>query len=146
MPVITQNKRAKYDYEILEAFEAGIELRGFEVKAVRLGRINLSGSYVVIRAGEAWLLNADIAPYQPENIPEKYDSKRTRRLLLKKSQIEGLRGRIQEKGLTLLPLKVYTKNRNLKLEIGLGKSRRKKDKRELIKKRETQREIRKAMK
>ena len=142
MPVITKNKRAIYDFEILETFESGIELKGFEVKAIRLGRMNLSGSYVIIRAGEAWLLNASIAPYQPENIPEKYDSKRTRRLLLKKSQIKNLTGRIQEKGLTLLPLKVYTKNRNLKLEIGLGKSRHKKDKRELIKKREVQREMR----
>ena len=146
MPILAENKRAKYDYEILETLEAGMELRGFEVKAIRSGRINLSGSYVVIRGGEAWLLNSNIAPYQPKNIPEKYDSKRTRRLLLKKFQIKNLIGRIQEKGLTLLPLKVYTKNRNLKLEIGLGKSRRKADKREMLKKRDIEREIEKAVK
>ena len=141
MPIIATNKRAYFDYEILETYEAGIELRGFEVKAIRSGRINLSGSYVVIRGDEAWLLNSDIALYQPANVPEKYDSKRTRRLLLKKSQIKGLIGRIQEKGLTLLPLKVYTKSRNLKLEIGLGKSRRKADKREAIRKREAEKEM-----
>ena len=146
MPIIATNKRAYFDYEILETYEAGIELRGFEVKAIRSGRINLSGSYVVIRGDEAWLLNSDIALYQPANVPEKYDSKRTRRLLLKKSQIKGLIGRIQEKGLTLLPLKVYTKSRNLKLEIGLGKSRRKADKREAIRKREAEKEMGRAAK
>lgn len=144
--IIATNKRAYFDYEISETMEAGMELRGFEVKAVRSGRINLSGSYVIMRGGEAWLLNCDIAPYQPQNIPEKYEPKRTRRLLLRKAQIQGLIGRIQEKGLTLLPLKVYTKNRNLKLEIGLGKSRRQKDKRDVLKKREAQREMDRAAK
>lgn len=144
--IIATNKRAYFDYEILETYEAGIELRGFEVKAIRSGRINLSGSYVVIRGDEAWLLNADIALYQPANTPEKYDSKRTRRLLLRRAQIKSLTGRIQEKGLTLLPLKVYTKSRNLKLEIGLGKSRRKADKREMIKKREAKIEMGRAAK
>lgn len=139
--IIATNKRAFFDYEMLETAEAGIELRGFEVKAARSGKINLSGSYVVMRGGEAWLLNCDIAPYQPQNIPEKYEAKRTRRLLLKKAQIADFAEKMREKGLTLLPLKVYTKNRNLKLEIGLGKSRRKKDKREVLKKREAQREM-----
>ena len=139
--VITTNRRAYFDYNILETYEAGIELRGFEVKAIKSGRINLAGSYVVIRDNQAWLLNADIPPYQPLNTPADYVPKRTRRLLLKSSEIKSLIGRTQEKGLTLVPLKVYTKNRRIKLEIGLGKSKKKADKREAIKKKDIEREI-----
>ncbi len=141
MVIISTNKRAYFDYQILETYEAGVELRGFEVKAIKTGRVNLAGSYVVIRNNQAWLLNADIPPYQPANTPPDYDSKRTRKLLLKKSEIKNLIGRVQEKGLTLMPLKVYTKNRKIKIEIGLAKSRKKMDKRELIKKRDIEREI-----
>ncbi|MEK7657713.1 MAG: SsrA-binding protein SmpB [Patescibacteria group bacterium] len=140
--IIAANKRAYFDYQILETFEAGIELKGFEVKSIKNGRINLAGSYAVIRDNQAWLLNADIPAYQPKNAPKNYDSKRTRRLLLKKLEIKNLIGRIHEKGLTLTPLKVYTKNHRIKMEIGLGKSRKKADKRELIKKRDVKREIR----
>lgn len=139
---ISTNKRAYFDYQILETYEAGIQLKGFEVKAIRTGHINLAGSYAVIRNNQLWLLNADIPPYQPKNIPRDYDSKRTRRLLLKSSEIKNLIGRVQEKGLTLVPLKVYTKNRRIKIEIGLAKSRKEFDKREVIKKREAQRQIR----
>ncbi len=141
MVIISTNKRAYFDYQILETYEAGVELRGFEVKAIKTGRVKLAGSYVVIRNNQAWLLNADIPPYQPANTPPDYDSKRTRKLLLKKSEIKNLIGRVQEKGLTLMPLKVYTKNRKIKIEIGLAKSRKKMDKRELIKKRDIEREI-----
>ena len=141
MSVIITNKRAHFDYEVLEAYEAGIELRGFEVKAVKSGRINLAGSYAIIKNNQAWLLNADIPSYQPLNTPADYDSKRTRRLLLRKSEIKNLIGRTKEKGLTLVPLKVYTKAHRIKIEIGLGKSRKKGDKRELIKKRDIEREI-----
>ncbi len=140
MPIITTNKRAYFDYEILETYEAGIELKGYEVKSVKNGRINLAGSYAIIRGNEIWLLNADIPAYQPKNAPPDYDSKTTRRLLLKKLEIKNLIGRIHEQGLTLIPLKVYTKKRKIKLEIGLAKSRKKFDKRELIKKREIKRE------
>ncbi len=139
--IITTNKRAYFDYQILETIEAGIELKGFEVKAIKTGRINLAGAYAIIRDNQAWLLNADIPAYQPKNAPVDYDSKRTRRLLLKKSEIKNLIGSVAEKGLTLTPLKVYTKNRKIKIEIGLGKSRKKKDKRELLKKRDIEREI-----
>lgn len=136
-----QNKRARFDYDILETHEAGIELRGFEVKAIKSGRVSIAGSYAIIRDNQPWLINADIPPYQPLNTPADYDSKRTRRLLLKKSEIKALIGRVQEKGLTLIPLMVYSKNRTIKLEIGLGKSRKKADKRELLKKRAMEREI-----
>lgn len=104
--------------------------------------MNLAGSYAIIRNNEALLINADIPPYQPKNAPQDYDSKRARRLLLKKSEIKNLIGRTAEKGLTLLPLKVYIKNRRVKMEIGLGRNRKKADKRELIKKRDILREIR----
>lgn len=142
MSIITTNKRAYFDYEILETFEAGIELKGFEVKSIKNGRMNLAGSYAIIRNNEVWLINADIPAFQPKNAPADYDSKRNRRLLLKKSEIKNLIGRTAEKGLTLLPLKVYIKNHRVKIEIGLGRSRKKADKRELIKKRDIEREIR----
>lgn len=144
MPIITTNKRAYFDYEILETLEAGIELKGFEVKAIKTGRINLAGAFAIIKNNQIWLLNADIPAYQPKNAPIDYDSKRTRRLLLNKSEIKNLIGRTQEKGLTLTPLKVYTKGENgkIKIEIGLAKSRKKADKRELIKKRDMKREFR----
>jgi len=143
--VITTNKRAYFDYEILETYEAGIELKGHEVKAIKTGRINLAGSYVIIKNNQAWLLNVDIPPYQPKNMPEDYDSKRTRRLLLRKSEIKNLIGRTRQKGLTLVPLKVYTKARiqRIKIEVGLAKSRKDYDKRELIKERDVKKEMRK---
>ncbi len=140
--VITVNKRAYFDYQILETYKTGIELKGFEVKAIKTGKINLAGSYVIVQDNQVWLLNTDVPPYQPKNTPKNYDPKRTRRLLLKKSEIKNLIGRTREKGLTLAPLKVYTKNNKIKIEIGLAKSRKKKDKRALIKKREVEKEMR----
>ena len=140
--IIATNKRAYFDYKILETYEAGVELRGFEVKAIKTGHLNLAGSYAIIKNNQLWLLNADIPPYQPKNIPKDYDSKRTRRLLVKTSEIKNLMGCVQGKGLTLVPLKVYTKNRRIKIEIGLAKSKKEFDKREAIKKREVQRQIR----
>ena len=142
---ITTNKKAYFNYQILETYEAGIELKGFEVKAIKSGRVNLAGSYAILKDSQIWLLNTDVPPYQPKNTPLDYDSKRSRRLLLKKTEIKGLIGKIQEKGLTLVPLKVYTKNRKIKIEIGLAKSRKKVDKRELIKKRESEKEIKETM-
>ena len=141
---ISRNKRAYFDYEIQEKVEAGIELKGFEVKSVKSGRINLAGSYVLIRGGEAYLINTDIPPYQPKNAPEGYDPHRNRKLLLNASEIRYLLGKAQEIGLTLLPLRVYLKRNLIKLEIGLGRSRKAKDKRDLLKKRSDLREIREA--
>lgn len=141
MKVIIVNKRARFDYEILETYEAGVELRGFEVKAIKNGQANINGARAIIRNEQVWLINADIPPYQPKNTPPDYDSKRTRRLLFKKEEIRRLIGKTREKGLTLIPLKVYIKGRFVKAEIGLVKIRKIIDKRELIKKREVQREI-----
>ncbi|OGE82873.1 MAG: SsrA-binding protein [Candidatus Colwellbacteria bacterium RIFCSPLOWO2_01_FULL_48_10] len=156
MPELAFNKRVHFDYEILEKFEAGIELQGFEVKAIRAGRLNLGGSYAVIRpysakatkgtGNEAWLINADLPPYQAMNTPEGYDSKRNRRLLLKKDEIREIIGRIKESKLTIVPISAYTKGALIKLSIGLARPKKKADKRESIKKRETEREMRRFIK
>ncbi len=142
MNAIISNRRAYFDYQVLETYEAGIELKGLEVKSVKSGRMNIAGSHVIIRGGEAWLINCDIPPYQPKNAPDDYDSKRTRRLLFRKPEIKSFIGQT-EKGLTLVPLKVYIKNRKVKLGVGLARLRKKIDKRELLKKREAERTIRK---
>ena len=115
MAIHAVNRRALYDYEVLETYEAGIELFGFEVKAIKNGRLNLSGSYVVIKNNEAWLLNAAVAPYQPRNTPADYNETRSRRLLLKKAEIKELVGKSAQKGLTLVPLRVYDKKSRIKL-------------------------------
>ena len=146
MKVLADNKQAKFDYKILETLEAGIELRGFEVKAAKSGRINLSGSYARVKGSEVWLINADIQPYQPKNTPGDYDSQRTRRLLLTKKEIQTLTGKTSEAGLTLVPLRAYIKGRLVKLELGLARHKKKADKREVIKKRDADRDIRRALK
>ena len=146
MSNLAENRKAYFDYEILEKFEAGIVLRGFEVKAIKSGRINIAGSFAIPKNGEVWLLNADIPPYQPKNTPEGYDPKRSRRLLLKADEAKYLIGKIQSQGLTLVPVKVYTNHGLIKVELGLGRHRKKSDKRELIRKRETKKEIAKALK
>ncbi|MDP3795244.1 MAG: SsrA-binding protein SmpB [bacterium] len=142
MPAITANKRALFDYEILERYEAGMVLSGQEVKSVKTGHVNLRGAFVVIKDGEAWLLNAHIPPYQVLNAPEAYTPTASRKLLLKRREIEYLRGKISQKGLTIVPLKVYTSHGVIKIEIGLARHRKKADKRELLKKRDAEREIR----
>lgn len=142
----TVNKRAKFDYEISDTLEAGIELKGFEVKAARNSRISLEGSHVIVRDGEAWLLGVDIPPYQPKNTPQDYDPKRTRKLLLKKQEIENLAAKTHKTGLTIIPLKLYNKNHRLKLEIGLARHKKKTDKRNIIKKREAAKEIGRTLK
>lgn len=143
MTVYSENRRAGFDYEVIETLEAGMELFGTETKSTRAGRANITGAYVVIRGNEAWLLGADIPAWQPKNAPERYDPKRTRRLLLKADEIKRLIGKNQEKSLTLVPLKIYNKNQLLKLAIGICRPRRKADKREKLKKEEAKREIKK---
>ena len=140
------NRRATFDYEILETYEAGIELLGFEVKSVKNGHINLTSSFAMVRGNEAWLLNAMIPAYQPKNAPENYDPQRSRRLLLHKSQIKELVGASSRQGLTIVPLRVYAKKNLIKVLLGLGRHKKKTDKREIIKKRETDREIDRTLK
>ncbi len=142
MSVISENRRAFFDYQILETFEAGIELKGFEVKAIKSGRINLAGAFCVPQKNEIYLMNADIPPYQANNTPENYDPLHARRLLLKKDEIKILRDAVDNKGLRLIALKVYIKNNLIKLAIGLARTKNKSDKRAAIIKKETRREMR----
>jgi len=146
MPALATNPRAKFDYHIIETYEAGLVLSGFEAKAVKNNRLTLKGSYVTIKNREAFLINAQIMPYQPKNTPADYDPSRTRKLLLHKKEIKSLIGRIKEKGLTLTPISVYTKRNRGKLEFGLGRGKKKVDKREKIKKRESDRKMERALK
>lgn len=146
MNILAENKKAKFDFEILETYEAGIELFGFEVKAVKNHKISLEGSYVFPRFGEFYLVGATIAPYQPKNTPKDYESARERRLLLHKKEINYLLGKISQKGLTILPVKIYTKNGRVKLEIAIARKFKKHDKRERLKERESKRKIERTMK
>ena len=141
-----KNKRAYFDYEFLEKFEGGVVLSGHEVKSIKSGKMSLAGSYVVLKGGEVYLMNANIAPYQPQNAPQDYVPTRSRKLLLKKKEIKYLFGKSQEKGLTLIPLRVYSNKGKLKLEFAVSRGRKKADKKELIKKREAEKEMRRALK
>lgn len=143
---LIKNKKAHFNYEILEKIEAGIELLGFEVKSLKKGQGSLEGSHVTMRGNEAYVVNMQIPPYQPANTPKDYDPTRNRRLLLTKKEITGLAGAEGQKGLTIVPLSVYNKGRKLKIEIATVRGKKKYDKRETIKKRDTEREIRRSLK
>ncbi|OGZ63766.1 MAG: SsrA-binding protein [Candidatus Staskawiczbacteria bacterium RIFCSPLOWO2_01_FULL_40_39] len=140
MEIYADNKKAYFDYEIIEKYEAGLVLIGQEVKSIRNGRINLAGSYVVMQDGEPYLLGAKIPPYQPKNAPADYNPEKTRKLLLNKKEIQYLAGKANEKGFSLIPLKVYAKDGRIKLEFGLAKGKKKFDKKEKIKKRDVERD------
>ncbi len=148
MPTLANNKKIYYNYQIIQTFEAGIALSGPEVKSVRAGQINLSGGYISCDpAGSLWLKNVHIAPYPPAfTNQQNYNPLQNRRLLLHKKEISSLTGKISITGHTLVPLKVYTKNRLIKIEIGLAKGKKKWDKRETIKKRESERKIQQILK
>ena len=145
MPLI-QNKKAYFNYEILEKYEAGIELLGFEVKSLKKGQGSLEGSHVIVRGKEAFVVNMQIPPYQPNNTPKDYEPLRNRRLLVTKKEMERLSGEESQKGLTIIPISVYNKGRKLKIEIAIVRGKKKYDKRESIKKRDTEREIRREIK
>jgi SsrA-binding protein len=139
------NRRANYDYEILEKFEGGLVLKGYEVKAIKTGKASLKGAYVVVQNNEVFLINAHISPYQKANTPNNYQPDQTRKILLHKSEIKSLIGKTKQKGLTLVPIKMYTKKGRIKLQFGLGKGKRKFDKREAIARKEAKRRIERAM-
>jgi SsrA-binding protein len=147
MPDYAVNKRARFDYEILETLEAGLVLRGHEVKSIKTGHISLKNSFVTLKniygsvTPEAYLTSCHVPLYKHAGKMDSYDPTRPRKLLLKKSQIKQLIGKTKEKGLTLVPIKVYSKNRLIKLAFGVGKGKKKIDKRESIKKRETERKL-----
>ncbi len=135
------NRKARHEYQILDTMVAGIELKGSEVKSVRLGKAGLNESYAIIHRGEVWLENMQISAYEHNHV-EQLDPKRTRKLLLKRGEIEKLRLKLQQKGLTLIPLKAFFNNRGvLKIELGLAKGKKLHDKRESIKSRETERQL-----
>jgi len=146
MKVYAVNKKAYYDYEILETYEAGISLLGPEVKAIRNNRVSLNDAYCKIKNSEVFVINMNITPINPNSFFERFDPLRERKLLLKKNEIKRLIGKVKEKGLTLIPLKVYSKNRWIKLEIALVKGKTSYDKRQAIKKKEEQREIQRLLK
>ena len=142
----TENRKVYFNYEILEKYEAGIELLGMEVKSVRNGRMSLDGAFVIVRGGECFLINANVSPYQPSNTPKDYDPLHNRKLLLTKKEIGELADSGNNKSLTIVPISVYNKGRKIKISIALAKGKKKFDKRESIKKRETDREMRRTLK
>lgn len=146
MSAFIQNRKARFNFEILETFEAGLVLHGFEVKAVRAGKGRLEGAYVIIRGGEAFLTGATIAPYQPANTPKSYDPERARKLLLSKKELAHLERETETANLTAVPLKLYNAGRNIKLEVALARGKKKYDKRESIKARDTKRDIERTLK
>lgn len=143
--VLAQNKKARHDYTIVDTVEAGIVLTGTEIKSVRAARIQLKDGFAQIKNGEAWLVNVHIAPFEQGNIWNQ-DSERTRKLLLKKREIDRLANELKGSGMTLVPLKVYLKNGFAKVLIGLAKGKHDYDKRESIKRREQDRDIKRVMK
>lgn len=145
MVILIENRRAGYDYEILEKFQAGIQLSGGEVKSLRLKRGSLEGARVLVRGGEAYVVNMEIPPYQVGNKTENYDDRKNRRLLLSKSEINKLSGQASAKGLTIVPISVYNIGRYIKVGIAVVRGKKKYDKRESIKKRESDREIRRTL-
>ncbi len=145
MKLVCQNRKAYHDYQIEETVEAGIALLGTEVKSLRDGKANLKDSYVLIKDGEAFLLNCHISPYSHGNILN-HDPLRTRKLLMHREEIDKLSGKASTKGYTLIPLKIYFKDSFAKVEIGVAKGKRLFEKRETIKEREAKREIERALK
>ncbi len=146
MKALVSHKRVTFDFEILETFEAGLSLLGTEVKSIRGGQGKLEGGHVIIRGGEAFLVGVSIPAFQPANTAKDYDAERPRKLLLSKKEIAELEVKSERQGLTIVPIKLYNKGSNLKLEIAIARGKKKQDKRESIKKRETNREIDREMK
>jgi SsrA-binding protein len=143
--LLADNRKALHDYEILESFEAGVSLLGTEVKSIRQGRTNLRDSYARVEDGEVWAFNIHISPYTHRGYVD-HEPLRKRKLLLHKAEIRKLIGRTVEKGLTLVPLRMYLKNGRVKLAVGLARGKKAHDKRETIKRREVDRETRAAIK
>ena len=143
---LIENARVKFDYVLIEEIEAGLELFGFEVKSLRAGRGSLRGARVVARGGEAYLVGASIPPWQEANAPKSYDPERTRRLLLNVKEIAHIASAEGEKGLTIVPLRVYNKGYKLKLSVAIARGKKKEDKRHSIREREEKRRMRRSLK
>ncbi|MGC9046651.1 MAG: SsrA-binding protein SmpB [Minisyncoccia bacterium] len=145
MGIILKNKKARWDYEIKETFDAGIQLLGLETKSIKNKKVNINDSYAVVHQGEIFLINMNIAPYQPNNTISNYNPNRPRKLLLTKSEIKHIIGMLTNKHLTLIPLEIYTKNRLIKIKLGLGIKRKKINKKEILKQRTVEKEIKRGM-
>ena len=143
--IITDNRKARYLYELLETYQAGIELQGTEVKSIRAGRVNMQDGYALVRNGEAWLINVHISPYETSAYFN-HEPRRTRKLLLHRQEINKLIGLVEQKGLTLVPTKMYFKNGLVKVEIAVGRGKKLHDKRETMKQRDDKRQMERAMK
>ncbi|MFA6463731.1 MAG: SsrA-binding protein SmpB [Candidatus Paceibacterota bacterium] len=141
-----RNKKAFFNYEIQEEFESGIELLGLEARSIRAGLGSLDSSYIIVRGGEAFLVGADIPAFQAKNAPGSYERMRNRKLLLTKPEIAKLALASETKGLTLVPISLYNKNQKIKLNLAIARGKKKFDKRESIKKRDTDREMRRTLK
>ncbi len=141
MPTYSVNKKAKFDYEILETFEAGLVLNGIEVKSIRTGSASLKGAFVTFHGADAFITNFHIPKYKYSGSALNYEPERSRKLLLKAKEISYLRGKSQEKGLTIVPISLYTKGRRIKVEVAVCRGKKKYDKRETIKKRELKKEL-----
>jgi len=146
MTTYIQNKKALFDFEVIKKLEAGLRLLGNEVRAIRNGQGNLKGAYVVVRGGEALLVGASISEYQPANTPKGYEKERVRKLLLNKKQLAELEQQTEKAGLTAVPLRLYNSGRNIKLEIAVVRGKKKHDKREALKERDSKREIDRTLK
>jgi len=143
--VVASNRKAFHDFEIRDTFEAGIVLAGSEIKSIRAGQVSLQDGFVQFERGEAWLVNVHIAQYDPAS-RSNHEPRRRRKLLLHRREIERLMGKVQEKGFTLVPTRLYLKGSRAKVEIGLARGKRLYDKRQAIAKRDTDRQIARALK
>lgn len=141
-----QNKKASFDFEILKTFEAGVVLSGHEVKSIRNKKGNLKGAHVLIRGGEAFLVGSSITEYQPANTPKSYDPERTRKLLLSKKELHEIENQTEKAGLTAIPLRLYNTSGKIKLEIAIARGKKKHDKRESLRERDSKREIERTLK
>ena len=141
---IATNRKARHDYIIEDTFEAGLVLTGSEIKSIRAGQVNLRDSYATIRDGELWLINTHIAPYKQAS-QQNHEPRRDRKLLLHRREINRLTGKLQEKGLTLVPLQLYLKNSRAKIELGLARGKKLHDKRQAMRERDDRRQMTRAL-
>lgn len=141
MTTYVENKKAHFNYEIAEKFEAGIELLGIEVKSIKKNQGSLEGAYVIVRGGEAYIVNSFIPPYQENNTPKGYEPRRNRKLLLTKKEISKFVD-IENSNLTVVPISIYNKGNRIKVSVAIVRGKKKFDKRETIKKRENDRSVR----
>ena len=146
MSTYARNKKAHFDFEILEVFEAGLVLLGTEVKSIRAGRVKLDGGHILVRGGEAYLVNASIAAFQPINTPKSYDPERVRKLLLNQKQLALLHRQTEQSHLTAIPLSLYNKGGKIKLEMAIARGKKKADKRESLRERDVKRDIDRTLK